>query len=384
MRFCSRIFLLMAVVWAAHLNAQQAAPSNTPPAMEAGASPTPTATVTGTSGQPGALIGAGVLAIRDGKFPEAEDAFRKLMALEPGSLRAIIGLSQVYMASRRPAEAVKLVESEYAKYPLRMDLAVSAGDVEVRAGEIDKGLQHFRDALAGLSGAQLTTFYVPRGAPTGTLAGFRFSGNPQTDALAYLAARDATPKGAAGLHVRIAEAVGQKGDLAEALAEWHKAADLLPNVAFPRLNVGIVNEMLGKPADAIEAYKSTLAITPDDPIALNNLAFQMAATKTGDLYDAVRYARRAHELIPASTDVSDTLAYVSIKLGWFDDALDTLLGIVATAPENKNYRDHLVLALQIKPNRTAAHNELLKVLQDPMNSQNATLVQDLVRKVRGK
>jgi Flp pilus assembly protein TadD len=54
--------------------------------------------------------------------------------------------------------------------------------------------------------------------------------------------------------------------------EFQYAAKLMPNNAEPKNNLAMVLEAAGKPADAVKYYKQALAIQPDNPELIANLA----------------------------------------------------------------------------------------------------------------
>jgi tetratricopeptide (TPR) repeat protein len=72
-----------------------------------------------------------------------------------------------------------------------------------------------------------------------------------------------------------------------------------------------------------KAYEEALQRDPENPFALNNLAF-LLARKGVDTQKALTYAERAKRMMPGNWEVSDTLAYVYVRLGLARNAVATL------------------------------------------------------------
>src|SRR5262249_17466698 len=65
---------------------------------------------------------------------------------------------------------------------------------------------------------------------------------------------------------------------------------------------------------AIERYRRVIAATPNDVLALNNLAY-LIAVRAGKPAQALPYADRAARLAPRDANVLDTLAWVHYLSG---------------------------------------------------------------------
>ena len=72
-------------------------------------------------------------------------------------------------------------------------------------------------------------------------------------------------------------------------------------------------------ADAIAVYRAALALAPDDPKILNNLAFAMLHGG-GELMAALRHADKAARLEPENPLVLETLGSIHLRLGDADAA----------------------------------------------------------------
>jgi tetratricopeptide (TPR) repeat protein len=327
------------------------------------------------SQQPGAdqLFQTGIAALKESKFAEADSAFRKVTELEPTGTRGWQGVAQVLLAQTKPEDAIALLQGAVKSGQDRSGFHVLAGDAAVRAGKFDLALAEFRLALVN-AGAEL---YVPRGAAGSTI--LAFNPDPLAESLNVLTGRDATPKGPAGLHLRLAEAYRLRNDHIGSAEEWSKLSALVPNAAWVTTNLGVEYDAAGKREEAAKAYRDALAISPGNAVVLNNLAFLLAETPGGDLFEAQRFARRARLMAPGSPDIMDTEGWISLKQGYVDDATGTFLRILTTQPENPAYRNHLAAAIVKRGLHSSAIDALLKALNAPPIAGDEVNIRTLLR-----
>ncbi len=94
---------------------------------------------------------------------------------------------------------------------------------------------------------------------------------------------------------------------------------------------------------------------------MNNLAF-LLAERGADLDQALALANRAAELMPDDADAIDTAGWVQLKRKQTDAAIGLFAKAVGREPGNDGYRQHLLLALEAKSDRSAAMDELKALL----------------------
>ncbi len=90
---------------------------------------------------PDVLFQLGVVNLAENKYKEAEDSFRKAYELNPANPRGLMGMVETQMAQNKTEEAMKLLGTESAKNPNRLDLQVQLGNTAVRAGKYDLAVQ---------------------------------------------------------------------------------------------------------------------------------------------------------------------------------------------------------------------------------------------------
>ncbi len=112
-------------------------------------------------------------------------------------------------------------------------------------------------------------------------------------------------------------------------------------------------EATGKREQAKPIYEQILKIHPDEPVALNNLAF-IKAEEGVDLDQALTMAQRAVQKVPSSPDMADTLGWVYIKKNLSEDAIRVFKDLVQKEPNNAEYHYHYGMALLQKGDKPSA------------------------------
>jgi tetratricopeptide (TPR) repeat protein len=173
----------------------------------------------------------------------------------------------------------------------------------------------------------------------------------------------------AGALVRLDRVADAEARLREALTlEPHKSsvhvwlvglllADRRPNEAVEQAREAIVHHpddgrLPGLLAEALSArgdaaaerdptaaeadYREGLALTPDHPSMLNNLAW-LLRDRPNALEEALGHAERSLELRPESDSAWDTLAELRFRNGEFEAALEAIAQAAALNPENAEF-----------------------------------------------
>lgn len=118
---------------------------------------------------------------------------------------------------------------------------------------------------------------------------------------------------------------GRQSDVDSLLAQ---AVAAEPRLTAARLRLASRAEAAGEVGKAAEEYRQILAYEPNNIVALNNLAFDLA-DKQHSAREALPLAERAYQLAP-SPEIADTLAWVNHLLG--DDQAALRLLEEATRP----------------------------------------------------
>jgi tetratricopeptide (TPR) repeat protein len=113
--------------------------------------------------------------------------------------------------------------------------------------------------------------------------------------------------------------------------------------AGSRLMLGLLEEQAGNQEAAVEHYRKVLEIFPNNVVALNNLAYLLAAHgKQPD--EALKLAQQAKEIAPDQPMVEDTLGWALYQKGIYPSAVVHLEEAVSKSDRNPVTRYHLAMA----------------------------------------
>jgi putative PEP-CTERM system TPR-repeat lipoprotein len=258
----------------------------------------------------------------DNKHEDARTLLRDGLARRPGDPVLLAG--EIAVAQREGGVDAALIRiGELARGPANAAVAAMKGDLLMGAG-------HFADASA-----------------------------------AYLAVQASLPKsdGEAGLlQVKAAEAIAAGGDVGKATAmlhDWLKAHPNDVNVTLALASYDIAAKRL---ADAHAGLTTVLASQPNNPAALNNLAW--VTQQEGDLTHANALATRAY-LLRRSPQSADTLGWILLAQGRSADAVALLRGAANAAPGDPAIHYHLAAALARDGQKDAAVALLKPLVDEP-------------------
>jgi uncharacterized protein (TIGR03790 family) len=108
---------------------------------------------------------------------------------------------------------------------------------------------------------------------------------------------------------------------------------------------------------AIDRYRRVIAASPNDPQALNNLAW-LLATRKNDPAQALSFAKRAYTLVKPGPEAIDTLAWIQHLLGNDADAEPLIASASRLQPLNAEIHFHGAAILAAVGNAQAATREL--------------------------
>ena len=176
-----------------------------------------------------------------------------------------------------------------------------------------------------------------------------------------------------------AEARTGKGDKAGAMKALEEATAIDPRLPAAQMLLAQSYEENKEYDKAIERYRKILAVNPNEPIALNNLAYGLAVRK-GQTAEAIGYAERAHAITRGNATIADTLAWIQHLLGRDREAAPLLAGAVKALPLNAEVRLHAaVVYAAIGMLEPAA-----KELQEALRLDPALAKSDEVKALQGK
>ena len=277
-------------------------------------------------------------------FPGAQAAVNAVLEMAPDNRQALMVQGQIQLLRGQTADAVKTLRTVAARKPpsaaaydflaralfAAKDLIAAEGAAE-KAVDVDPASPEARRVLvdlqltAGKPDAALATAQAYAKSTSGpdaellladTLLRLKRTADAQTQLEKSLAA-----KPDARLTIRLAQIAIQSGNNGKAKAivnDWLKAH---PNdVEVRNFDAGWLMAS-GDTAGARIAYESLLAMRPNDPVALNNLA---GLLQKQDPARALALATTAARIAPASPPIADTLGWTKHLSGDQQGALPLL------------------------------------------------------------
>jgi tetratricopeptide (TPR) repeat protein len=351
----------------------------------------------------------------------AIDTLRNLVRVAPADFDARLQLSNL-LAAKSPDEAVQNLDAAIALRPDAVGLQIQKAEYLIKSGSPDKaelvaeglaadpktsGVAHwllgevalarsdYATAFSELKQAQeqgqpfsevgpaLVTAYVRSGKSGDAeklLAGRIAADDQDADAMVLLAQlyeqEGKLPDAEQLLNRVIAHRPTDTGpylDLSSLLTKEGKLADagkLLADAAakFPKDHdvvryKAIADDTTGDFASAKAGYEKILAQWPDDMVAANNLAALIADQYSDDAVQLAR-ARQLAEKFRDSEQPAllDTLGWVLVRQGSFDDATILLEKATSLSPDNQQIRFHYAAALKGKGLNAKAKDAFEKAL----------------------
>ncbi len=317
---------------------------------------------------PAILAALGRTQLATGAPNQAVATFTRLANLMPQSPVPWLLTARAHVANKAYDAAIQSLGRALALQPDRLDVHRDAIAVYLAAGRPE-------DALADARALQKVR---PKEA-----AGYVFEGevfasqkkfNEAARAYAEALKRQPAPVLAIRQHVLL-EAAGKPGEADAAIARWAREH---PTDATVRLYLADRELRRKDYQAAAKAYREVLALQPESPVVLNNLAWALSQLKDPG---AVEYAEKAHKLAPNSPEIADTLGWILVERGDTKRGLELLGQAAAVAPNALAIRVHYARALAKAGDKTAAKRELESALQsageNPLRAEAEELLKQL-------
>jgi putative PEP-CTERM system TPR-repeat lipoprotein len=302
--------------------------------------------------QPLPLIAARArLSSAAGKAPQARDALRTLLARDPASLDARLGLIAASMQDRDYEAARTLVQEGLRLSPRNYQLLSSYPAIDLKATGIDAAL-----ATADRLRKQNQDFELARALRGDVYMEAQQYGDA---AEAYEAANAAAPSQT--LAMREANALARAGhpdQAADVLRRWltRDPGDVAALKALASLDIAT-----GKLDEALDSLQKAIGQSPRDAVALNNLAWLYQQMGDGR---AREIAQKAYVLLP-NAQTADTLGWILVSGGDTEKGLMLLRQANAQSPADPNITYHYAAAL----NNAGQRSEAVRLLA-PLVSGN--------------
>lgn len=288
------------------------------------------------------------LALLDlGQIAEARNDLAEVVRLSPRSSSAMVNLAKVLVAERDHEAALELYEKALATDSRNFDAASGIVAVSIRLNQTAKA--HGKtDELIGANGGNAQTAAALHCLKSTLFTAEKNIPGAESELKAAIEiAPDYLPAYSA-----YANLLAGHGRTDEAIAQYDRVLAQRPTAQVYTL-VGILEDGRGNRDKAEAAYRKALEITPETPIAANNLAW-LIADKNGNLDEALRLANAAVSKNQSVADYYDTLGWVYLKKGLTSPAIEQFKKAVAIdegnarragETPNPGYRERLGIAM---------------------------------------
>lgn len=255
---------------------------------------------------------------QSGDFTNAIAYYRKAVALDATYADAYYNLGNSLAALGQRAEAVSNYERAIEISPGMVNAHLNLGFERQRLGQAAAAASAFEAAL------KWKPDFANAHYGLATLAATQNDPGAETTHLrAFLKQQPQHPEA----RLRLVKALLAQGQAEAAVEEASAALRFHPTNAVAFYFRAVAHEQLGQAAEAITDYDRALQWQPDYPEALNNLAWQHAASADPKLRDgkkAVQLATRACELTQYQEALLiGTLAAAQAEAGQFPEAVAT-------------------------------------------------------------
>jgi tetratricopeptide (TPR) repeat protein len=287
-------------------------------------------------------------------YPEAEDAFKTAITLDPKMERPHYELGDLYLLGfHKPKDAITAYHDALAINPNDSRVHYTLANALAEAGQLDDAQAQLEEAsrLDPKNPALLQSlgdFCLRRGKLDGAQQAYA---KALTIDSRFLPAR----MGEGDLFVA-------RKDLDNALSSYQAVLQIAPKSTAALFKIGVVRERKGQLNEAEQAYRQTLVADPKLALAANNLAWLLNEREKKPA-EALQWATKAVELAPKDYNCQDTLGWVLRANGDRSRALVALKQASALAPANPQVLYHLGILYQESKQSEPAVQSFSKALE---------------------
>lgn len=275
---------------------------------------------------------------------KAVNGYERAAEINRNNTEAIRALFAAYKSANRPEDIIryateKLTTRMLATSPSALTMLAWAYS---RTGDEQKSLETYDQALAAAGEDVIASVQVVQGMVSVM--------GPEAALSRAKARAEADPENADRKKV-VVHLLWLTRQLEEAIQVCREIAKLpaaeAGDAVFAEVAEGILLEALSKNSEAKTKYEAALKLAPDQPVALNNIAY-LLVEKLDQPAEALPYAQRAHRLNPNSAEVLDTYGWVLAKNGRLGEGLGVLLRAVDIQRESPTLLYHLGKVCQLR------------------------------------
>lgn len=200
------------------------------------------------------LFNLGIAEAEKGDAANAEDCYRRAIAIHPNYTGAMINLGNILRKQGKASEATTLFQSVLAIDPKNPNAWLNLGNIALQAGNLKDAQADYGRSL------ELKPTSVEATLDLGAV--YQRLGDLDAAQKQYQRASSLDPN-LPGPYTNLGAVLIQQGRFDEAIAPLRKAIEKDPTAASPYFNLGVVYEQQHQYPLAAQMYRNTLAIDPD-------------------------------------------------------------------------------------------------------------------------
>ncbi|WP_417815347.1 tetratricopeptide repeat protein [Thalassospira alkalitolerans] len=284
------------------------------------------------------LLRRGLSAHEGNRPDEAEKIYRRALSLSPNNAEAEHLLATLLTGLDRHREALELFDNCLPRLGANPAVRCNFAIALERAGEIDKAIDEFRQAISYHGDFPTALYHLARlEMPRGHIG-------QTVDLLGRLLGLK--PDHYEGL-LLFGEALLSLGQEEAALTSLDRAADVAGITPDMICKVGQVLLRLGYPGMAQNLYQRALSIDPRHITALCGLGHALASQ--GDYAKAIAIQKTAHRLASDTVDIDLEIADIELRCGDIATAVAELSAVVEKHPTRADAHAALLAAIAKLP-----------------------------------
>ncbi|MEQ1830430.1 MAG: tetratricopeptide repeat protein, partial [Pirellula sp.] len=258
-----------------------------------------------------------------GKWEESIAEIREAIRLEPKEARHRYSLGLVLQTQGKLDEAVNEYREAIRLNPKYPEAFNNLGNILSNQGNPEKGIEEYRKAL------QLKPFARAELAHNNLGNALWKQGKLDEAVNEFREAIRLEPKDLKA-HLNLGAILANQGNQEEGIAEFRAALQLAPSAHDAYLlhtNLGKSLSKQGKLDEAVNEFREAIRLKPNDAMALNRLAWLLAAStdpKVQKPTQAVELAMKAVQLAPDNGDYLNTLGVAQYRNGHWETAIEVL------------------------------------------------------------
>ena len=230
----------------------------------------------------------GNIYLKQNRYPDALESYRKALALKPDDTALITGIAGCHLKLDQKAEAEKVLVESLKIVPSDSRIFFMLGNVYRAQGQEEKAIGAFRQCLK----------LNPKSASAyNALAAIHFVRKDFKAARENVEAAARYEQRLPGIHYTRAQILEVEGNLQEAIEEYKKELQIFGKNFRAAYNLSALYRQLGKPAEEEEYLRKSIQMNDEFPLSYLYLArIQLKSQKNYD--EAIGLVNKSLELNP--------------------------------------------------------------------------------------